>query len=109
MQAKVDSPSSAPRTYGCPACSRCFVALGTDVAQVVFCTCGVTLVARPLPRGMYELRSSEPYDTRTTLPEKPAIVAPGADSADLGYGKSHGYGPAHGGPTGPGDAPSKPV
>lgn len=28
---------------------------------------------------------------------------------DLGYGKSHGYGPSHGGPTGPGDAPAKPV
>ena len=26
---------------------------------------------------------------------------------DKGYGKSHGYGPPHGGPTGPGDAPAK--
>lgn len=26
---------------------------------------------------------------------------------DLGYGESHGYGPAHGGPTGPGDAPAR--
>lgn len=30
------------------------------------------------------------------------------EPADLGYGKSHGYGPAHGGPTGPGDAPATP-
>jgi hypothetical protein len=26
---------------------------------------------------------------------------------DEGYDESHGYGPAHGGPTGPGDAPAK--
>lgn len=35
-------------------------------------------------------------DADTTLPKEP----------DLGYGESHGYGPAHGGPTGPGDAPA---
>jgi hypothetical protein len=29
-----------------------------------------------------------------------------APRADGGYEESHGYGPSHGGPTGPGDAPS---
>ncbi len=28
------------------------------------------------------------------------------EEKDLGYGGSHGYGPGHGGPTGPGDVPS---
>lgn len=100
---------SSPLTYGCPACSRCFVALGAEVAHVVCCTCGTPLVARPLPHGMYELRSPEPFDTRLTLPEKAASVVPSPETSDLGYGRSHGYGPAHGGPSGPGDAPSKPV
>ncbi len=28
---------------------------------------------------------------------------------DAGYGESHGYSKTHGGPTGPGDAPAKPL
>jgi hypothetical protein len=28
---------------------------------------------------------------------------------DLGFGQSHGYDSQHGGPTGPGDAPAKPL
>src|SRR5262249_16630145 len=36
----------------------------------------------------------------------PPRLADAVPEPDLGYGESHGYGPAHGGPTGPGDAPA---
>jgi hypothetical protein len=32
---------------------------------------------------------------------------PSEKEADGGYEEGHGYGPGHGGPTGPGDAPAK--
>lgn len=34
------------------------------------------------------------------------LAVPAKTQPDAGYGKSHGYGPAHGGPSGPGDAPA---
>jgi hypothetical protein len=34
------------------------------------------------------------------------LAVPAKTQPDAGYGRSHGYGPAHGGPTGPGDAPA---
>jgi hypothetical protein len=69
------------------------------------CACGSELVAAGLPGGIYEIRRSQRTPrrrpraplTRPLLPHEP----------DLGYGESHGYGPAHGGPTGPGDAPAE--
>jgi hypothetical protein len=40
----------------------------------------------------------------------PRVVRPSPPEEhqpDKGYEESHGYGPSHGGPTGPGDAPAK--
>jgi hypothetical protein len=42
------------------------------------------------------------------LPEKPKKKVDDAEK-DLGFGQSHGYDAQHGGPTGPGDAPAKPL
>jgi hypothetical protein len=51
-----------------------------------------------------------------TVPTGPAHPPPGppdglpthiVPEADQGFGESHGYGPGHGGPSGPGDVPSK--
>ena len=39
------------------------------------------------------------------VPDRPSKLTP--QEHDEGYNDSHGYGPGHGGPTGPGDAPSK--
>jgi hypothetical protein len=39
-------------------------------------------------------------------PTKPSKI-PG--QKDQGYDESHGYGPGHGGPSGPGDAPADPA
>ena len=51
--------------------------------------------------------------TSTTTPTLPsATPKPAAKSEELpkdkGFDASHGYGPAHGGPSGPGDSPAKP-
>jgi hypothetical protein len=90
-----DSPTVS---YRCSSCSRCFVAVDEGVTGQIVCICGAPLAPGPLPRGIYELRS--PVDARATNPGQAPRVPDG------GYGASHGYGPAHGGPTGPSDAPA---
>jgi hypothetical protein len=47
--------------------------------------------------------------TNVKTPRKPASPpdATTENERDEGYGQSHGYGPGHEGPSGPGDAPSK--
>jgi hypothetical protein len=39
---------------------------------------------------------------------KPAGPPAEKPQPDSGYEESHGYGPSHGGPSGPGDAPAEP-
>jgi hypothetical protein len=46
-----------------------------------------------------------PPEPTPTDPDRPTDPTP--DERDVGYSQSHGYGPGHGGPSGPGDAPSK--
>jgi hypothetical protein len=58
-----------------------------------------------LEPGVYELGSK-----KTKKRRKKAAVTHAAPAtpreADQGYNESHGYGPSHGGPTSPGDAPA---
>ncbi len=87
-------------TFRCSACSRCFVAVNEEGACQILCVCGAPLAPGPLPRGIYELPSLVPLDARITNPgEAPPDL-------DGGYGAAHGYGPSHGGPTGPSDTPA---
>jgi hypothetical protein len=99
-------PSRPSTPYYCSSCSRCFIAYRNSAADNLVCACGAVLAPGSLPRGVYELRSAVPDDSRVTNPALPSSSAGISTEADLGYGKSHGYGPAHGGPTGPGDAPA---
>jgi hypothetical protein len=39
---------------------------------------------------------------------EPAATPAEKPQPDAGYEESHGYGPSHGGPSGPGDAPAQP-
>ena len=100
MNALDPMPDCPPVTYRCNGCSRCFVAVDEGVTGQILCACGAPLTAGPLPRGIYELRSHLPLDARATTPGR----AP--REPDGGYGASHGYGPSHGGPSGPSDAPA---
>jgi hypothetical protein len=100
----MNAPDSLARgpalTYRCHACSRCFVAVDEGVAGQILCVCGAPLAQEPMLRGIYELRSAVAIDGRVTNPGQ----AP--KELDSGYNASHGYGQAHGGPTGPSDAPA---
>lgn len=102
-------PSSSPVTYRCPDCSRRHVVLpGVAVIEPPRCgACGGTLRAEPLASGVYEIRRARRTPRKAAVPT-PEDSVPEAEKKeeDLGYGESHGYGPAHGGPTGPGDAPA---
>jgi hypothetical protein len=89
-------------SYRCSSCARCYIALDEEAATQILCACGAPLSAGPLPRGIYELRSPVSIDARATNPGRPPVPK----ESDLGYGALHGYGPAHGGPSGPGDAPA---
>jgi hypothetical protein len=105
-------PAADPRAtlLRCPDCSRAFVAIGTDAVSEASCGCGGELVAHAMPRGLYELASREPLGGapsekrgEASAAKRPARIAA---EPDHGYDASHGYGPAHGGPAGPGDAPA---
>jgi hypothetical protein len=94
------SPHAA-EAYVCEDCSKRYAVVpgdGLGMAGMV-CTCGGDLIiAEPLEPGVYELEGS---------PARPkGGQSSDAREADLGYNESHGYGPSHGGPTGPGDAPA---
>jgi hypothetical protein len=100
MKAPDPMASRSAVSYRCPSCSRCFVALDEGAAGQILCVCGSPLSPGPLARGIYELRSPVSIDARATNPGH------ASKEPDGGYGASHGYGPSHGGPTGPSDAPA---
>jgi len=75
-------------------------------ADPPLCTCGAELAHSELAGGVYELRKSRRATRRRGTKSEARPTEPIAKEPDLGYGESHGYGPAHGGPSGPGDAPA---
>jgi len=103
-RSKASGPTA--KQYRCSACARSFVGFGDVSTGSIVCVCGAELPPRSLARGVYELCSSEPKPRRAAKPERSHAHSGIPHEADLGYGESHGYGPAHGGPTGPGDAPA---
>jgi len=60
---------------------------------------------RTMNRDREESRESSAED-ETKRPSTDARPRGTGQSADLGYGRSHGHSPGHEGPTGPGDAPA---
>jgi hypothetical protein len=90
----------ATEVYVCEDCSKRYAVVPGDGLGAVgmMCTCGGDLIPVPLEPGVYELEGSR----------RSPKGGQGSDAreADLGYNESHGYGPSHGGPTGPGDAPA---
>lgn len=97
---------SGAETYSCPRCARRFAIVTAQKSNAPpRCSCGGDLVVAVLPSGIYEIRRSRKA-TRRRPPRTSARNEPVAREPDLGYGESHGYGPAHGGPSGPGDAPA---
>jgi len=99
MSANAPAPAETAVTRVCRACNVRYVVIG-DRGLATCAACGGELTPAPLPEGVYELRG--PVD------DGPAATTP-TQEADLGYGESHGYGPGHGGPSGPGDAPARDV
>jgi hypothetical protein len=102
-------------SFRCEHCYRRYVAVterraASETEQRALCVCGGKLRAVILDIGYYEA-VPRPLDIAPSkpAPEPEPMLAPPApekQETDLGYGKSHGYGPSHGGPTGPGDAPA---
>ena len=93
--------------YACENCfRRCVWVRERGAAGEPRCLCGAVLEKTELAAGVYEVVDvSAPTDSA----KPPRVEEPSPDiqqEADVGYGKSHGYDPGHGGPTGPGDAPA---
>jgi len=95
--------AEAARPHVCRACGRRFMVIGDRSSMGPRCLCGEGLSLAWLPRGVYEIRRGRRASRHRRAP---AASAPPLREPDLGYGESHGYGPAHGGPSGPGDAPA---
>lgn len=93
--------------YTCENCfRRCVSVRERGAAGEPRCLCGAVLDSVALPVGVYEIVD---VSAPTSSAKPPRVEEPGPDiqqEADVGYGKSHGYAPGHGGPTGPGDAPA---
>jgi hypothetical protein len=117
--AQAPSPGATAIPSTCAACGRRHVIVTGPGAGEARCACGGELVPEPLPPGIYEVvPRPQPGARRPPTAaghdrhgggdagRAHAPHAPPPHEADLGYGESHGYGPAHGGPTGPGDAPA---
>lgn len=74
------------------------------------CACGSALLPAVLAPGVYEVKAVKRKKGSAGKAPRAAHRSDGSVpvEADLGYNESHGYGPSHGGPTGPGDAPADP-
>jgi hypothetical protein len=89
---------------------------GRAITDPPGCVCGARIEPAAFASGVYEVRRSRRASRRRpreALPYGRGAGMGAGDAAslaqrepDLGYGESHGYGPAHGGPTGPADAPA---
>ena len=93
--------------YACENCfRRCVWARKHGATGAPRCLCGAALEKSELAVGVYEVVD---VSAPTESAKPPRVEDPGPaiqQEADVGYGKSHGYDPGHGGPTGPGDAPA---
>jgi hypothetical protein len=90
----------------CSVCSKRYALVpgASEPGRALRCSCGGELVAAALPPGLYELGT--PKKKRRKKVHHVAAAGPTPREADQGYNESHGYGPSHGGPTSPGDAPA---
>jgi hypothetical protein len=101
-----DTSLRAGASFACPGCGRRFVVVrGEAVPDSPRCSCGRELEPAVLASGVYELRRPRRATRRRPSRALAPRATPTPAEPDLGFGESHGYGPAHGGPTGPGDAP----
>lgn len=86
--------------YLCSSCGQRFVWAGEETENSrPWCPCGGTLAPALLTPGQHELADSEAKEPTIDDGSRPV-----EEEADLGYSRSHGYYPGHGGPSGPGDA-----
>jgi hypothetical protein len=91
----------------CSVCSKRYALVpGDSNTAAIRCSCGGELVAAALAPGLYEIGSGTPKKKRRKKVHHAATAGPTPREADQGYNESHGYGPSHGGPTSPGDAPA---
>lgn len=93
----------------CGACSKRYVVVSGGAGDAApHCSCGSVLLPAALAPGVYEVKAAK--RRKGSAGKAPRSVKRSEGSvpveADLGYNESHGYGPSHGGPTGPGDAPA---
>lgn len=89
----------------CSDCSRSYALVpGAAGSAGLVCVCGGELDPAVLEPGLYELHGVPAAIKRAKKAHHPAPATP--REPDQGYNESHGYGPAHGGPTSPGDAPA---
>jgi hypothetical protein len=64
------------------------------------------MVESPVRAGIYEIRRARGASRRKARAGVVPRPQRKAHEQDLGFSQSHGYGPAHGGPSGPGDVPA---
>lgn len=89
----------------CAGCSKLYAVVpGAPGSMSLQCSCGGDLVPAPLPPGLYELGGAKKKRRRKKAAAH--VASPTPREPDQGYNESHGYGPSHGGPTSPGDAPA---
>ncbi|NUQ73567.1 MAG: hypothetical protein HUU21_08435 [Polyangiaceae bacterium] len=88
----------------CSDCSKRYLVVPDEEGLgALQCSCGGELEHLELAPGLYEIGDAAPKKKKRAKKAE----APGTPrEADQGYNESHGYGPAHGGPTSPGDAPA---
>lgn len=93
----------------CGACSKRYVVVSGGAGDAApRCSCGSALLPAALAPGVYEVKAAKRKKGAGVKAPR-AVHRPEGSvpvEADLGYNESHGYGPSHGGPTGPGDAPA---
>lgn len=93
--------------YACENCfRRCICIRERDSTNEPRCLCGARLESTELPPGVYEIVDMSAPTDSAKAPRVEDASSNLTQEADVGYGKSHGYDPSHGGPTGPGDAPA---
>ena len=68
---------------------------------------GEECIAARMPAG-HAVCSLQPAVSKRRKRERPSPEGE-QPQPDKGYEQSHGYGPSHGGPSGPGDAPARPA